>query len=293
MADHGLTHHRLSLEWARLEPQAGQHDDDAIEHYTEVLRAARDAGINIWVCLHHFTLPGWFSDDEGGFVDERARSYFWARHVDWVGETFGDLVYGWKPINEPTAYALTGFRFGVFPPGTTTAGGLRGRARGDLSRVVRRVPAPQQRWQTGRHDREPHADVPRDPHERSERTRASRGPGQELRRHVLVRSPRLARRRARRARPRAPRPAGRRGRLRLHRLLLLHGPSRLCRRQRLVPRRRPPGHDGLRPVARRSRHRAAPAGRRAARPSDPRSTSADSEPRLRKTTTATPTTNGG
>jgi beta-glucosidase len=124
LAKHGLTHHRLSLEWARLEPQAGQHDADAVEHYTEVLRAARDAGINIWVCLHHFTLPGWFSDDEGGFVDERARSYFWARHVDWVGETFGDLVYGWKPINEPTAYALTGFRFGVFPPGTKTPEGF-------------------------------------------------------------------------------------------------------------------------------------------------------------------------
>jgi beta-glucosidase len=124
LAEHGLTHHRLSLEWARLEPQAGQHDADAVEHYTEVLRSARDAGLDIWVCLHHFTLPGWFSDDEGGFVDERARRYYWARHVDWVGETFGDLVYGWKPINEPTAYALTGFRFGVFPPGTKSEEGF-------------------------------------------------------------------------------------------------------------------------------------------------------------------------
>jgi beta-glucosidase len=124
LADHGLTHHRLSLEWARLEPEKGRHDEDAIEHYTEVLRAAKASGIAIWVCLHHFTLPGWFSDDEGGFVDERARQYFWARHVDWVGETFGDLVYGWKPINEPTAYAISGFLFGAFPPGTKTAEGF-------------------------------------------------------------------------------------------------------------------------------------------------------------------------
>ena len=41
---------------------------------------------------------------EGGFVDDRARSYFWARHVAFCAETFGDLVFGWKPINEPGAY---------------------------------------------------------------------------------------------------------------------------------------------------------------------------------------------
>ena len=66
----------------------------------------RDAAISPWVCLHHFTLPGWFTEmGEGGFVDDRARSYFWARHVSFCAETFGDLVFGWKPINEPSAYS--------------------------------------------------------------------------------------------------------------------------------------------------------------------------------------------
>ena len=121
LAEHGLDHHRLSLEWARLEPEKGKHDDDAIEHYLDVLRAARSVGIDVWVCLHHFTLPGWFSDDEGGFLDDNARNYYWARHVDWIGETFGDLVFGWKPINEPIFYALGGFLFGTFPPGHTSS----------------------------------------------------------------------------------------------------------------------------------------------------------------------------
>lgn len=119
LAEHSLTHHRLSLEWARLEPEPGRHDPGAVEHYREVLRAARDAGIHVWVCLHHFTLPGWFSEDERGFLDEHSRSYFWARHVDWVAETFGDLVFGWKPINEPVFYALSGYLLGTFPPGRT------------------------------------------------------------------------------------------------------------------------------------------------------------------------------
>lgn len=131
-AEHGLTHHRLSLEWARLEPTEGRHDPDAVEHYVDVLRAARDAGIDVWACLHHFTLPGWFSDDAGGFVDDRARSYHWARHVDWVGETFGDLVYGWKPINEPAAYAFGGYLMGSMPPGRADLESFAGALRATL-----------------------------------------------------------------------------------------------------------------------------------------------------------------
>jgi len=76
-----------------------------------VLTAAREAGVSPWVCLHHFTLPGWFTEMGGGFVDDRARSYYWARHVAFCAETFGDLVFGWKPINEPAAYA------GIYPHG--------------------------------------------------------------------------------------------------------------------------------------------------------------------------------
>ncbi len=121
-AELGLTHHRLSLDWARLEPTPGRHDPEAVEHYRAVLTAARDAGLDVWACLHHFALPGWFSEDEGGFLDERARSLTWPRHVDWVGETFGDLVAGWKPVNEPVAYSLLGWLMGLIPPGRQDLG---------------------------------------------------------------------------------------------------------------------------------------------------------------------------
>ena len=58
-AAHGLTHHRMSVEWARIEPEQGRPDFAVVEHYREILQTARDAGISPWVCLHHFTLPGW------------------------------------------------------------------------------------------------------------------------------------------------------------------------------------------------------------------------------------------
>ena len=119
-AAHGLTHHRLSIEWARIEPTAGRRDMAAVEHYREILEAARAAGVSPWVCLHHFTLPGWFTElGDGAFRDDHARSYYWARHVAFCAENFGDLVFGWKPINEPFAYAAASYLLGQYPPRRT------------------------------------------------------------------------------------------------------------------------------------------------------------------------------
>lgn len=112
----GLRHHRLSIEWARVEPEEGKPDRSAIEHYRAVLQAAREAGVVPWVCLHHFTLPRWFAA-KGGFLVEANRTDAWARHVDFVAETFGDLVGGWKPVNETNYYATLAYRHGGWPPG--------------------------------------------------------------------------------------------------------------------------------------------------------------------------------
>jgi beta-glucosidase len=112
----GLTHHRLSIEWARIEPERGRHDEAAIAHYRDILSAARDAGITPWVCLHHFTLPRWFAA-MGGFLVKANRTEAWARHVDFMAETFGDLVGGWKPVNETNIYPIAAYRGGGFAPG--------------------------------------------------------------------------------------------------------------------------------------------------------------------------------
>ena len=115
-AELGLTHHRLSLEWARLEPERGVRDARAVAHYRAVLAAARDAGVAPWACLHHFTLPRWFAAD-GGFLHAKNRLGAWARHVDWVAETFGDLVAGWQPVNETNFHPFGAYRGGGLPPG--------------------------------------------------------------------------------------------------------------------------------------------------------------------------------
>ncbi len=112
----GLRQHRLSIEWARIEPEEGRRDPAAIEHYRDVLAAAHAAGVAPWVCLHHFTLPRWFAE-RGGFATARNREGAWRRHVEFVAETFGDRVAGWKPVNEPVAHAAAGWLGMGFAPG--------------------------------------------------------------------------------------------------------------------------------------------------------------------------------
>ena len=112
----GVNHHRLSIEWARLEPDPGRYDPEAVDHYRSVLEAARDAGVAAWGCLHHFTLPRWFAD-EGGFLVRANRLDVWARHVDFVADTFGDLVAGWQPVNEPNYYGDLAYGGQGWPPG--------------------------------------------------------------------------------------------------------------------------------------------------------------------------------
>jgi beta-glucosidase len=116
LASLGLTHHRLSVEWARLEPEPGVHDQAAIRHYRDVLTAAHEAGVAPWVCLHHFTLPRWFLAS-GGFLVESNRTEVWRRHVDFVADAFGDLVAGWQPVNETNYYARAAYGGRGWPPG--------------------------------------------------------------------------------------------------------------------------------------------------------------------------------
>jgi beta-glucosidase len=116
LANLGLTHHRLGIDWARIEPKRGHHDKEVIEFYMKGLTAARDVGISPWVCLHHFTLPQWFAD-EGGFLKRENVSSHWVRHVEFIAETFGDLVYGWKPVNETNYYPMAAYRGRGWPPG--------------------------------------------------------------------------------------------------------------------------------------------------------------------------------
>jgi beta-glucosidase len=123
LAGLGLTQHRLSIEWARIEPAPGVRDPAAVEHYLRVLSAARAAGVAPWICLHHFTLPRWFGE-RGGFLEAGNRTGAWAAHVEFVAETFSGLAAGWQPVNETNYYARLAYGGGRWPPGVRDAASM-------------------------------------------------------------------------------------------------------------------------------------------------------------------------
>lgn len=112
--------HRLSVEWARVEPEDGRIQDNELDHYRRVLETLRELEIEPWVTLHHFTLPLWFAR-RGGFTRAENVAAF-GRFVELVARRYGDLVERWCTINEPTVHAEMGHRFAYFPPRLADAG---------------------------------------------------------------------------------------------------------------------------------------------------------------------------
>jgi beta-glucosidase len=55
----GLNSFRISLEWARIEPDRGNWNQQIIEHYKEMISSIREHGLVPIVTLNHLTLPLW------------------------------------------------------------------------------------------------------------------------------------------------------------------------------------------------------------------------------------------
>ncbi len=113
----GHTHVRLTIEWARIEPAGGKLDRDEIDRYHDMLTAARHAGLDPIVTLVSTSLPGWFHDDEGGFLDAKNRRTRWVTHVERCAETFEGLAAAWVGIDDPIGWAVRGYGLGSRPPG--------------------------------------------------------------------------------------------------------------------------------------------------------------------------------
>lgn len=128
----GLTDVRVTAEWARLEPQPGVIDGDALDQLRYVMVAAKDAGLRPWVTLVHGTLPGWFADDEHGFADSASLDRWWSRHVDRTAEALEDLAAGWVPIDDPIGTAVRSHLLGTRPPGRTDPVVARNQVEGAL-----------------------------------------------------------------------------------------------------------------------------------------------------------------
>jgi beta-glucosidase len=114
LTDISLNAYRLSVEWARIEPERGLFDDSALDNYRRQIEALKQAGIEPMVTLHHFTNPRWLAD-QGGWTNRDVVARL-ATYADRVARRLGDLVRWWITINEPSILALKGYVEGSWPP---------------------------------------------------------------------------------------------------------------------------------------------------------------------------------
>ncbi len=111
----GHNAHRFSIEWSRIEPEEGQWDNAALDHYAQVIRSLKEKGMEPIVTLNHFTLPLWLAR-QGGWASGNTPELF-ARYVKKVSETLGAQVHFWMTLNEPAVYTYKGYLTGEWPPG--------------------------------------------------------------------------------------------------------------------------------------------------------------------------------
>lgn len=114
LSEIGIEVYRMSLEWARIEPECGKFSTAAIEHYREEISELRARGIIPLVSLHHFSNPIWFADKDG-FTNPESVELF-LRYTEYVVNALKDLVDEWVTINEPNVYVTQGYLFHTAPP---------------------------------------------------------------------------------------------------------------------------------------------------------------------------------
>ena len=120
MEQMGLQLYRFSVEWARLMPQEGTVDENAVARYQQELESLRDRNIRPLLTIHHFSNPMWF-ENKGAFT-KRENLHHYLDLVTLVVERFGDLCSDYITINEPNVYATNSYFFGMWPPGEKSLG---------------------------------------------------------------------------------------------------------------------------------------------------------------------------
>lgn len=147
----GLNAFRISIEWARIEPEKDHWNEVAIDNYKEMIVAMREKNLIPVVSLNHATLPLWVMTPPQEFLRRTGQNLlphplkdlpladpppsdpYWKslrgwenhetiarfiRYVERIIVEFRDLVDYWITISEPVATIIGGgYISGLWPPG--------------------------------------------------------------------------------------------------------------------------------------------------------------------------------
>ncbi len=106
--------YRFGIEWARVEPEEGRFNEEAIEHYVTFCKKLKENNIKIVLTLWHWTNPLWL-EEKGGWENKDVRQYF-SRYVKKIVEVLGEYVDIWVTLNEPMMIIAHGYLNAKFPP---------------------------------------------------------------------------------------------------------------------------------------------------------------------------------
>jgi len=116
IASLGVNAYRFSIAWPRIYPEGrGAVEQRGVDHYSRLIDALLERGIEPVVTLYHWDLPqalqdqgGWRSRDIVDAFAEYARTCF---------DAYGDRVRRWCTINEPWVHGILGHLGGLHAPG--------------------------------------------------------------------------------------------------------------------------------------------------------------------------------
>jgi beta-glucosidase len=108
----GFNAYRLSIEWARIEPEENEFSRAVLDHYRRVLACCHEHKITPIVTFHHFTSPRWVAGD-GGWEEKKTAERF-ARYCERAAAHLGDMIGVACTINEANLSAYL-YLLGTLP----------------------------------------------------------------------------------------------------------------------------------------------------------------------------------
>jgi len=112
IASLGVDAYRFSIAWPRILPEgSGRVEQRGVDHYSRLIDALLERGIEPVVTLFHWDLPASLD------WRERKTAERFAEFATVCYKHFGDRVKWWLTINEPWIVGLLGFLLGLHAPG--------------------------------------------------------------------------------------------------------------------------------------------------------------------------------
>ena len=115
----GMNAFRISIAWERVQPAPNVWDDAALQRYVDMIVAMRRRGLEPFVTLQHFVLPGWLADRGGLLAEEYPQRFAdYCQHVAQVLAQPPTQVRYFMTLNEPNLHARSAYlENDRFPPG--------------------------------------------------------------------------------------------------------------------------------------------------------------------------------